>query len=91
MADQSLSWDWSVWIFASVSSEVGDVQRGQVQVKWKPEERCCWRRWVGSRGDVSVLGVSKALKDRDSEIELTGYRYFFACLDGPRDADEVRD
>jgi hypothetical protein len=35
-------------------SEVGEAQRGQVQVKWKPDWRWCWRVERGSRGEVSV-------------------------------------
>jgi hypothetical protein len=36
-----------------VVSEEGDVQREQVQVKWKPDWRVSWREGMGSRGEVS--------------------------------------
>lgn len=38
----------------SVESVRGERQRGQAQVKWKPDWRWCWRWGVGSRGDVSA-------------------------------------
>jgi hypothetical protein len=36
---------------------VGEVQRWQVHVKWKASERCFWRICVGSRGEVSDIGL----------------------------------
>lgn len=32
-----------------------EEQRGQVQVKWKPDCRWDWRMEVGSRGEVSIV------------------------------------
>ena len=46
----------------SISSEEGEVQREQVQVKWKPNWRWAWRWGVGSRGEVSVV-VRKVMTD----------------------------
>lgn len=54
-ADQSLRDAWREWMVARVVSLSGDVQRAQVQVKWKPCWRCCWRVAMGSRGEVSGM------------------------------------
>jgi len=59
--DQSLRWDCRVWMRERVVSEEGEVQREQVQVKWKPDWRWAWRWGVGSRGEVSVI-VSGGMK-----------------------------
>jgi hypothetical protein len=73
-----------------VTSDAGEVQRGQVQVKWKPDWRWFWRVERGSRGEVS---------DRVSEVyrwEMGGwtgrtcYGDFLALGDIPRCAHRVR-
>jgi hypothetical protein len=43
-----------MWIRDSVVSDEGEMQRGQVHVKWKPDWRVAWRWGVGSRGEISV-------------------------------------
>jgi hypothetical protein len=53
--DQSFSSACREVIRESLASEVGEAQRAQVQVKWKPDWRWCWRVERGSSGDVSVV------------------------------------
>ena len=52
-----------------VASEEGDVQRGQVHVKWKPCWRCPWREDVGSRGEVSAC-VSTSKGEPSGECRI---------------------
>jgi len=79
------------WMRVSVSSAEGELQREQVQVKWKPCWRCCWRRVVGSRGVVSCLHVSSLgiRGERGGGRELTSDCYFLAFRYGSCDADNV--
>jgi len=56
-----------------VASEEGDVQRGHVHVKWKPDWRCCCRCDVDSRGEVSagVRAISSSKRGSLHDIVIS--------------------
>jgi hypothetical protein len=73
-----------------VTSDAGEVQRGQVQVKWKPDWRWFWRVERGSRGEVSGC-VSEVYRwEIDEWTGRTGYGDFLALGNIPRCAHRVR-
>jgi hypothetical protein len=74
----------------SVTSDAGEVQRGQVQVKWKPDWRWFWRVERGSRGEVSGCVNEVSGWQMVDWIGRTGYSNFLALDDIPRCAHRVR-